>query len=282
MLQGGLSPWPLFLLLILKMMASSVSIGSGFRGGLFFASLYLGVLAGSLFGFGLEALGAGGPSVATCAVLGMSATAVAIIGVPMTMTCLILEMTADLTLASGVLLASVLSLLTVRRLFGYSFATWRFHQRGESIRSAVDVSRLRALTIERLMQRDFPCRQESMTVGEARVSCPLGMAPQIVLIDTENRYRGIVLVAEIHSPDHPPERILGAIAMHQAVTLLPLMACEEAVHLFERTEADALVVVEDPKTRRVVGILSEKYVLRRYAEALDRTRRELLGEARRV
>ncbi|WP_369345794.1 hypothetical protein [Asaia prunellae] len=60
------------------------------------------------------------------------------------------------------------------------------------------------------------------------------------------------------------------------------MACEEAVHLFERTEADALVVVEDPKTRRVVGILSEKYVLRRYAEALDRTRRELLGEARRV
>jgi len=281
-LEEGLTPLPLVLLLILKVVASSVSIGSGFRGGLFFASLYLGVLAGSLYGFGIAALGVGGLSVASCAVLGMSATAVAIIGVPMTMTCLILEMTADLTLASGVLLASVLSMLTVRRLFGYSFATWRFHQRGESIRSAIDVSWLRALTVERLMQREFPCRPADMTVGDARQCCPLGMAPHVVLIDEERRYRGIVLVSEIHAPDHPPERLLGAIAQHDRIMLLPGMACEEAVYFFERAEADALIVVEDEATRRVVGLLSEKYVLRRYAEALDRTRRELVGEVRRV
>ncbi|GBR16344.1 chloride channel protein [Asaia spathodeae NBRC 105894] len=281
-LEEGLQPLPLVLLLVLKVTASSISIGSGFRGGLFFASLYLGVLAGSLYGFGIAALGVGGLSVASCAVLGMSATAVAIIGVPMTMTCLILEMTADLTLASGVLLASVLSMLTVRRLFGYSFATWRFHQRGESIRSAIDVSWLRALTVGRLMQREFPCRPADMTVGEARQCCPLGMGPLVVLTDGVRRYRGIVLVSEIHSPDHPPERPLEALALHREIMLLPGMACEEAVHFFERAEADALVVVENDSTCRIVGLLSEKYVLRRYAEALDRTRRELAGEARRV
>jgi len=34
--------------------------------------------------------------------------------------------------------AAVVSAVTVRRTFGYSFATWRFHLRGEAIRSAVN------------------------------------------------------------------------------------------------------------------------------------------------
>ncbi len=281
-LEEGQALGPICLLLIFKVLASSISIGSGFRGGLFFASLYLGVLSGSLFGFGLESLGQGGPSVTTCAVLGMSATAVAIIGVPMTMTCLILEMTADLSLASGVLLASVLSLLTVRQLFGYSFATWRFHQRGESIRSAIDVGWLRELVVEKLMQREVPCRAPEMRLAEARLSCPLGMGPHIVLTEPGGRYRGIVLLSEIHAPDHPSERSLASLALQRETVLTPGMSCREAVGLFERAEADALVVVADYATAKVVGMLSEKYVLRRYAEALDRTRRELAGEARMV
>ena len=40
---------PCRLLVGLKAMASAISIGSGFRGGLFFASLFLGALLGKLF-----------------------------------------------------------------------------------------------------------------------------------------------------------------------------------------------------------------------------------------
>ena len=45
--------------------------------------------------------------------------------------------------------------MTVRRTFGYSFATWRFHLRGESIRSAVDVGWMRNLTVGRMMRREI-------------------------------------------------------------------------------------------------------------------------------
>ncbi|MDR6183985.1 CIC family chloride channel protein [Asaia bogorensis NBRC 16594] len=279
-LVEGLPVSTLVILLVFKAVASSISIGSGFRGGLFFASLFLGVLSGSIFGHGLTALFPAALSVTTCAILGMSATAVAIIGVPMTMTCLILEMTADLSLASGVLLASVMSLLTVRRLFGYSFATWRFHQRGESIRSAIDISWLRELTVGRMMRHEMTCFTPDTLLGQARQCCPLGATPQIVLVDASGTYRGIVLLSEIHAPDHPDDRMLGDLALHQDMTLLPEMTCREAAAFFEQAEADALVVIADRLSRRVVGLLSEKYVLRRYAEALDRTRRELTGEVR--
>jgi len=47
----------------------------------------------------------------------------------------------------AVLAASIIATLTVRRLFGYSFATWRFHLRGETIRSAVDIGWIKSLTV---------------------------------------------------------------------------------------------------------------------------------------
>jgi CIC family chloride channel protein len=148
-----------------KATATAISIGSGFRGGLFFASLFLGAIAGKLFaalapdlvpamaGFGLTPL--------AYAVIGMSALAVAIIGGPLTMTFLALEITGSLPITGLVLAAVIASSLTVRKTFGYSFATWRFHLRGESIRSPHDVGWIRSLTVGRLMRRDVATARPS-------------------------------------------------------------------------------------------------------------------------
>ena len=59
--------------------------------------------------------------------------------------------------------------------------------------------------------------------------------------------------------------------------LLPAMNAKEAMAVFDTSEADALVVVDDPETRRVLGLLSEAHLLRRYGEELERRRREETG-----
>jgi CIC family chloride channel protein len=48
--------------------------------------------------------------------------------------------------------------------------------------------------------------------------------------------------------------------------------------LFDQTASEALVVVNDLIERRVIGLLTESYTLRRYSEELDRRRREVSGE----
>ncbi|MBV8577328.1 MAG: chloride channel protein, partial [Acetobacteraceae bacterium] len=135
------------MLIGLKAIASAISIGSGFRGGLFFASLFLGAMVGKLFAGVLAMLTTTHaiPPV-VCAIVGMSGMAVAIVGGPLTMGFLALEETGSLPMTIAVLAACVISALTVRRTFGYSFATWRFHLRGEAIRSAVDIGWMRNLT----------------------------------------------------------------------------------------------------------------------------------------
>lgn len=266
------------LMMVMKAAATSISIGSGFRGGLFFASLFLGALVGRLFA-GLLALATPtevlSPTVGM--VVGMSALAATIVGGPLTMAFLALETTGSLPLTAAVLASSVIAALTTRRTFGYNFATWRFHLRGEVIRSAVDIGWMRNLTVIRMMRREVHTVRADTTVSEFRREFPPGSTPRVVVVDNDDAYAGIVLVAEAHATPLEVWR-LSEILHCPNTMLLPHMTVKEAATIFEQAESDALAVVSDPATRRVIGILTEQYALRRYSEELERQRRQLSGE----
>jgi CIC family chloride channel protein len=267
----------IFVLMILKAVASAVSLGSGFRGGLFFASLFLGALLGKLYAAALVAT-ALGPAIPTviCAVVGMSAMAVAIVGGPLTMAFMSLETTGSLPLTVAVVAASVISSITVRRTFGYSFATWRFHLRGEAIRSAVDIGWMRSLTVGRMMRREPRTLRIDTPLPAFRRDVPLGSVDRVVAVDAQGRYRGMIVVAEAHAD--ASATALTSLLHNETDTLTPQMTIKDAVTTFETAEADALAVIDGPETRRVIGLLTEQHALRRYSEELDRRRRELSGE----
>ena len=269
-------------LILVKAVASAVSIGSGFRGGLFFASLFLGALVGKLFAAGMASITMVQvlPPV-VCALVGMSALAVAVVGGPLTMAFLALESTGSLPMTIAVLAASVVSALTVRRTFGYSFATWRFHLRGEAIRSAVDIGWMRNLTVGRMMRRDMRTIRLDTTLPAFRRQVPLGAVNRVVVTDEAGRYAGIVLTAEAHGADEGVDG-LKDLLHYAGNVLLPHMTIKEAVQMFESSESDALAVVDGPETLNVIGLLTEQYALRRYSEELDRQRRELSGESDKI
>jgi CIC family chloride channel protein len=265
-------------LIVLKSVASAISIGSGFRGGLFFASLFLGALLGKLFAgvLALVTVVQAVPAV-VCALVGMSALATAVVGGPLTMALLALESTGSLPMTVAVLTASVVSAITVRRTFGYSFATWRFHLRGEAIRSAVDVGWMRNLTVGRMMRREFRRVPLDMSLETFRRSFALGSVARVVATDQADRYAGMLATSEAHAAPEGAER-LSDIVHHRKTVLLPQMSIKEAVQMFERSESDALAVVDGAETMRVIGVLTEQYALRRYSEELEKRRRELSGE----
>src|SRR5579885_2295057 len=164
---GAATPDVIVLTLLLKAAASVISLGTGFRGGLFFASLFLGGMAGQTYYFAIGHLDPIlAPDLLVCTIIGMASLAVAVIGTPLTMTFLALETTGNFPLAAIMLAAASIVSIIVRRTFGYSFATWRLHLRGESIRSAQDVGWMRDLTVGRLMRSDVPLAPADITIGE--------------------------------------------------------------------------------------------------------------------
>jgi CIC family chloride channel protein len=240
--------------------------------------LFLGALVGKAFAAAMAAVTtAHAVSPVVCALVGMSALAVGVIGGPLTMGFLALEATGSLPMTAAVLAACVVSALTVRRTFGYSFATWRFHLRGEAIRSAVDIGWMRTLTVERMMRREVRTVHEDMEVVTFKHDFPLGATQIVVVLDDEDRYAGIVHPAEVHA-DSDDHHHVELIKHHRDTVLLPGMTIKEAVAMFENAESDALAVVDGADTRKVIGLLTEAHALRRYSEELDRRRRELSGE----
>jgi chloride channel protein, CIC family len=267
------------ILFLLKALASIISLGTGFRGGLFFASLLLGTLGGRLFA---DAVSAILPTLSldpqVYAIVGMGALSVSVIGGPLTMTFIALETTGDLWLTTAVLIAVIVSAQVTRETFGYSFATWRFHLRGESIRSAADIGWIRDLTVRRMMRPDVRTVPAHTTVARFRMVFPLGSTTQVVALDEDKNYAGMVSVSEAHSPDTDESLLLRNILHNTNAMLLPTMTVKEAVTMFDKAEAEALAVVQSADSPRVIGLLSEAHALRRYSEQLELRRKELVGD----
>jgi chloride channel protein, CIC family len=267
----------LVLLFAMKTLASTISLGFRFRGGLFFAALFLGALLGKIYALGLAMI-AGGEVVAplNSALVGMAALSVAIVGGPMTMSFLVLEATNDYGLTSIVIAVVLCSNILVRRFFGYSFSTWRLHLRGETIMSGRDIGWLRQLTAGVMMRRDPATIDEASTIAQFRALYPLGSTSRVILVDHGSRYAGIVPTGAAHDKELNPEKSISELATMKSRFLSPSMHIGEVIHAFDDSEADDLAVLFPDG--QVAGVLTEKFVRRRYAEELERSQRELFGE----
>jgi CIC family chloride channel protein len=267
------------LLFVLKIVASVISLGSGFRGGLFFSSLLIGALGGNLLAVALTMIWPGVDFDSNAyAVIGMSGLSAAVIGGPLTMTFIALETTGDLWLTTAVLIAVIISSQVTRELFGYSFATWRFHLRGETIRSAADVGWMRDLTVSKMMRHDVRTVAANATVAAFRGAFPLGSPAYIIAVDEQGRYAGMVAVADAHATEISPEQSIKSLLRYADGVLEPGMSIKEAVLAFDRAEAEVLAVVNSYADRRVIGLLTEAYALRRYSAELERRRQEMIGD----
>jgi CIC family chloride channel protein len=262
-----------------KIIASAVSIGAGFRGGLFSSALFIGSLFGGALALALDRVFPG-LRVDTLAytLVGMGSVAAGIVGAPVTMILLVLEGTGDFSATVGVMVGVITTTLAVRHWFGYSFATWRFHLRGLKIRGADDVGWMEELKVGRLMRTDLKTVPVGMSLAAMRDAFPLGSTKRVFAVDGA-RLAGVIDLADLHSPDHiDVEHETAADLIREAPHfLLPGEDIRAALEKFSENQQETLAVVDDPAEMGVIGYLTEAYALRRYNQELERRR----GEAER-
>lgn len=270
------------LLLVAKLLASAVSVGSGFRGGLFSSSLFLGCLFGGVFA---KSVAWFEPHFAVQYVafllVGMGAVAAAIIGAPLTMVLLVLESTGDFPITAGVLVSVIASATIVRLTFGYSFSTWRFHVRGLGLRGAHDVGWIADLTVARMMRSDPKLVPTSMPLNALREKYPPGTAKRVFAIAPDGHYAGWIDMAAVHDPqldDAVEAGVAADVVQQRDQFLLPDDNVRTALARFDESQSETLPVLSARADPRVIGYVTEAYALKRYAQELERRRSAELGE----
>jgi len=112
-----------------KLVATIVSLGGGFGGGVFSPALVLGTALGGAFGHAMAALFPGAAPPGAYAAIGAVAVAAPVLGAPVSTALIVLEMTEAWSLLPGAAIAALVATALCRPIAGRSFFTWQLARR---------------------------------------------------------------------------------------------------------------------------------------------------------
>jgi CIC family chloride channel protein len=151
-------------LVLLKIICTSLTLGSGGLGGIFAPSLFIGAMLGATFGSGLNWIFPGlTASPETYAVVGMGAVAGAVMQAPLTNIIMLIELTNDYSLILPIMSSCIVATYTYRALTGHSLYIQKLLKQGINIQHGREVSILNSISVKDVMSREITTIPEEMS-----------------------------------------------------------------------------------------------------------------------
>jgi CIC family chloride channel protein len=278
-LIGGFGLSMLLFLVVAKTVASCISLGAGFSGGVFSPSLCIGALTGSAFGMTLALVAPdSGISANAYAVVGMGAVAGAVLGAPISTILIIFELTGDYAFTIDVMIAVAVAALITRQVTGGSMFTWQLRARGVDLSSARDRAESRQIEVGSLMSDRHKSVDRNTLAAEIREAMRTAPDYDLYVTDDDNRLVGVVTFDRLREllfdPNPDPTATAGALAITDLDYLEPTDTLDRALDLLETAPARHLPVVDTRAAPRLIGVLHRQDALDAYNKALLRQRAE--------
>lgn len=269
----------LALLLICKILATCLTLGSGGSGGVFAPSLFLGAAAGALFGelLSLAGLLPDGGSPAAYALVGMAAVVAGTTHAPLTAILILFELTRDVYVLLPIMLAAVLSTVVAQLIMHDSIYSLKLTRRGLSFGTRADLTMLRRLTA-----RDI----QAIPHVEVRPADPVSRLFELrdiyrivdfVVIDSDNQYVGLVTAQDLRmvliEREAIPYLLVAELVRSDLPTIEPDEPLDSVLRKFSDTDVSSLAMVGPPVGKphgnaMVYGLITRGRLMRRYQQAL--------------
>lgn len=274
----GLAPASLLgllvLLAVLKGVATCITIGSGGSGGVFAPALFLGAAIGGVFGSVVNAIGIfPAASPAHYALVGMAAMVAATMHAPLTAMLMVYEITRTYEVILPLMLAAVIATIVGRLWNGDSVYSVTLTRLGLKLGSMSDMTIMRRMRVD-----DVPLVAPVYVHPEESAERLLELSERLsvsdfVVTDAEDRYLGLVTQGDLKEALVYREAI-PLLQVHELMRDdLPVMHPDDtldvAIDKFSRTEAGSVVVLHEPGSRSVRGLLSRERLMRAYRDALE-------------
>lgn len=279
-LFNSLALWTIILLIPLKILAVSFTLGSGGSGGIFAPSLFIGALSGSLFGHFLNVVFPGmGLEPGAYALVGMGALFAGAARAPLTAILIIFEMTNDYKIILPIMLSVIIVTVTASRLHPESIYTLKLVRRGIYLTKEIMRDLLENISVKNIYSKSFRKIPPDMKLPEI-IDIFEKESPRILIVcDKNGNLHGIITIERILLL-FKYEVLLEDIALAEDVLRMPPVIEEHenlkgALDKFMRTDCEILPVVRNKgDSQEVVGIISRHHLLTAYSKAVSRKRIE--------
>jgi CIC family chloride channel protein len=273
-LTGDLGWKLLIALVVVKILAVSLTIGSGGSGGIFAPSLFIGAMVGGGVGSIVHSLWPEtSASPGAYALVGMAAVVAAGTHAPITAIVMIFELTGDYKIILPVMISSIIATLLATRLQKASIYTLKLLRRGVDIRGGLSANVLSRLTAHDAMRTEFAevgRADQLMSVIARFVERP---GDSVFVTGADQQLLGVISTDNIRPLMADPELVRGLVIaedmMHEDgfPVFSPDDPLDEVMRRFGRYRFMAPVV----KDNRLVGALWPQDVIECYnSEILKR------------
>ena len=259
----------LFLVMTLKVIAMSVTTGSGGIGGVFAPSLFIGGFAGYVTSNVLNQFGFIDVSEKNFTLVGMAGVMAGVMHAPLTAIFLIAELTGGYTLFMPLIMTATISYLTTIFFIPHSIYTERLAKRGDLITHHKDKAVLTLLNVKSVIEKDLIPVDPDATLGELIPVISGSKRNIFPVVDEGNNLSGIILLDNIREVIFNQEMYnntyVSDLMTSPPATVDPDEAMSDVMHKFEETGAWNLPVTKDGK---YIGFISKARIFNTYRKLL--------------
>lgn len=272
---NNIIPFQLLCILILaKIAVTSICIAFRYGTGIFSPSILLGAVVGSAFGYIATLIS---PELASnnglYAIVGMGAVTSAILGAPISTILIIFELTGDYQITLALMAAVVTAnLITTHYLKSTSFFHLQLKKHGKDLEGSRAKHLSRQILVKKIMKQDFATVGEETDIERIRELIVNLKYNSIFVLDEDFLIKGIITLTELRDSYQSDKDAIdlnaGLICRRQTFHLSPTDTLEQAVYLFKQTGEERIAVLSGDDRAEIIGVLSQRTLLRTYNKVL--------------
>ncbi|MDP2719874.1 MAG: chloride channel protein [Dehalococcoidia bacterium] len=269
-ITGQLVLGTLVLLFIFKILATSLTLGSGGSGGIFAPCLFIGAMLGSAMGyiFNLVFPGVPGP-VGGYGLVGMAAVFSGAARAPFASILILFEMTGNYSIVLPLMTSVGISTVLARALKRENIYSLKLLRRGVDIEQENVADVMRTITVGQAMTRNFPSVPPDMTVNDLVEMFRKSGHHGFPVIDGEERLVGVVTLADVENCIATGNT---CVAVNDICTKAPVVAYPDQVlqDVLGSTEEDygRIPVVDRKDNLKLLGILRRSDIIMAYRKRM--------------
>lgn len=275
-------------LLALKLIATSLTLGSGGSGGIFAPSLFMGAMLGAAFELVINNVfpGIAGPPGAY-ALVGMGAAFAASAHAPITAILILFELTGDYRIILPLMLTVVVATLLAQQMLGAeSIYTLKLTRRGIRLQHGRDVDVLQSVSVKEVMRHNVDTVETDLTLTELAEVLSRSRHHGLPVLDQQGKLWGIVTITDLDRAvaSNMPRRTTVAqigTARDRLLVAFPDETVGTILTRMGRRGLGRLPVVSREDPNQLLGLIRRADIIRAYNLALSR-RAELQHRARRI
>ncbi len=264
----------MLLIIVFKLLATCLSIGSGLSGGILAPSLVLGSMLGGAFGILAHALfpGVVAPFPAY-ALVGMGAVVAGSTLAPITAIFTIFELTYDFQIILPLMTSCIASLVIVQSIQGYSIYEAKLIKKGIKLVRGRDINILRSMRVGDYMEKGYGSIEEAMPLGEIVLKVEESSYPHFLVFNEDKELVGMLSISDLkpimaEMKDLSDLVVAAEIMTRNVETIGAFDNFETAFNVFEGKQISTLPVVSRVDPGKVVGILKKSSLLMAYNEKI--------------